>query len=369
VWTGNDWTAARAFLIKLYASADEDSLITSDKLRAWIKKHTEKGIFEHLRDIDKYYRKFITQADYLLSRSEILQRDVNLLFYQGIPEDIRKKVRKRLPSINQKISNPPDVDVTLGLLRQEFDETDINTVVRGADLPDVTDDDPIDSDANRAPRVKTKKSTVRFGPSSPPVPAQTPVVEPTENTDADALHRELQELSAEKQRLLQEIAATRTSTTASAELQSCFICDGVYIHRLGIQHCPETQQLISEGLAIFSPIGRLVRPDGTDLPGPNMIGHGGLAKFLRHELRSFSTHSSQVANVQFDGHNLLDHNIYAIPTITPVSRFSTHVPSTSTKYERQIPPSTTPQDFQDQPPRRRSIHHPAATVPDRNRSS
>jgi Protein of unknown function (DUF668) len=113
VWTGSDWAAARAFLIKLYASADEDSLITSDKLRAWIKKHAEKGVFEDMRDIDKYYRKFIIQTDYLLSRSEIIKRDINLLFYQGIPEDIRKKVRKRLPSISQKISNPPDVDVTL----------------------------------------------------------------------------------------------------------------------------------------------------------------------------------------------------------------------------------------------------------------
>jgi hypothetical protein len=102
-------------------------------------------------------------------------------------------------------------------------------------------------------RVKTKKSTVSFSTSSPPVPAQTPVVEPTNITDIDALHHELQELLAQKQCLLQEIATTRMSTTTSAELQSCFICDGVYIHRLGIQKCPETQQLISEGLTIFNP--------------------------------------------------------------------------------------------------------------------
>jgi hypothetical protein len=193
-------------------------------------------------------------------------------------------------------------------------------VIKVFDLPDVTDDNAIDSDSGHAPRMKTKKSTVKSGPSSPPVPAQTPAVEPTQITDVDALQRELQELSAQKQHLLQEIAATRMSTTTSAKLQSCFICDGVYVHELGIQHCPETQQLIREGLAIFNPIGRFVRPDGTDLLGPNVISLGGLPKFLRHELRSFPTHSSQVASMQFNGHDLLDHNVYHSTKVSTVHK-------------------------------------------------
>lgn len=55
VWAGDNWAAACAFLVKLYASADRDSLITSDKLRAWVAKHAQEGIFEDSRDIDKYY--------------------------------------------------------------------------------------------------------------------------------------------------------------------------------------------------------------------------------------------------------------------------------------------------------------------------
>jgi hypothetical protein len=117
--------------------------------------------------------------------------------------------------------------------------------------------------------------------------------------------------------------------------------------------------------AIFNPIGRFVCPDGTDFPSPNMIALWGLAKFLRyHEAQSFSTHS-QVTSVQFDGHDLLDHNVqvYAIPSITPISRFSSCATSISRKYKWQIPPSTTPQDFQDQPPRRQSICSGVNNIP------
>lgn len=188
----------------------------------------------------------------MLSRFEILQRDVNLLFYQGIPDDIRKKVRKRLPSINQKTSNPPDVDMTLDLLRQEFDEADIDGAVKVFDLYDITDDDAVDSESNTTPRFKkTKKSTIRFGSNSPTtVPTQTSAVEPAKITDVDALHRELQELEDAKQRLLREDAATRMPTTSS--LQSC------------------------------------------------------------------STHFSQVANIQFEGRNLLGRNVNTTPRILPI---------------------------------------------------
>jgi hypothetical protein len=100
----------------------------------WIREYAEPGAFERLQNIDRYYRKFVTQSDYLITQNEILQRDVNLLFSEGIPDAIRKKVRKRLPVADQKISNPPDVDVTLDLLRQESDETDIDAVVNNVDL-------------------------------------------------------------------------------------------------------------------------------------------------------------------------------------------------------------------------------------------
>jgi hypothetical protein len=159
VWMGSDWSTARAFLNKLYASTDQDPLITSDKFQAWVKKHAERGIIAQLQDIDKYYQKFLTQSDYLIEQKEILQQDVNLLFFQGNPEAIRKKVRKGLPTANQKISNPPDVDVTLALLKKEFDDTNIDSVVRDVDLHELTESDEFsDSDIDSTPKTKRERS-------------------------------------------------------------------------------------------------------------------------------------------------------------------------------------------------------------------
>jgi len=95
--------------------------------------------FDCSQDIDKYYLKFITQADYLVDKQEILQRDINLLFFQGIPDVTHKKVHKGLPMANQKISNLPTVNVTLVLLQKEFDKTDIDTMVREIDLHELSD--------------------------------------------------------------------------------------------------------------------------------------------------------------------------------------------------------------------------------------
>jgi len=121
--------------------------------------------FDHSQDIDKYYWKFITQADYLVNKQEILQCDVNLLFFQGIPDMTCKKVHKGLPMANQKISNPLTVDVTLGLLWKEFNEMDIDTVVREVDLHKLLDnEESSDLDIEDMPRerfkLKPKKKTV-----------------------------------------------------------------------------------------------------------------------------------------------------------------------------------------------------------------
>jgi hypothetical protein len=346
VWSGTDWAAARAFLVKLYASADQDPLITSDKFRAWVKRHATEGAFTRLQDIDKYYRRFITQSDFLIAQQEILQRDVNLLFFQGIPDPIRKKVKKGLPSTNQKITNPPDVDVTLGVLRREFDETDLDAVVRDIDLHDYSDDEESDnSDLETTTRVKSKpkkKKSVKF--ESNIVPA-APIVEPIPMADVDTLSRQVQELAMEKQRLLQELANARNPAPPTE--RKCFICDGTFIHRLGVANCIETRNLINEGLAIYNTVGRLVRPDGTDLPR-NGGGIGGVARILREEKarqsvpgpsrkgkeRETPPHFAQPAGIQCDGHDLLGRDVYAISSVPqwtssyPVTRSQKELPQT-----------------------------------------
>jgi hypothetical protein len=133
----------------------------------WVKKHAAKGIFNCLQDIDKYYRVFISHSNPLLDQNEIPQWDVNLLFFQVIPDSIRKKVHKGLPLANQKIMNPLDVDVTLGILRWELNKTDIDAVVRDIDLHESTDGEEssksdLDNIFCARPKAKERKKAIRF---------------------------------------------------------------------------------------------------------------------------------------------------------------------------------------------------------------
>jgi hypothetical protein len=107
-----------------------------------------------------------------------------------------------------------------------------------------------------------------------------PAVEPVPITNIDALNRQVQKLALERQQLLQELAAS--CLPANVSMGTCFMCDGVHVHHLGVHNCPETGAFISEGLIMFSPQGRLVCMDGTDLP-QNTIGLGGVARSLREE--------------------------------------------------------------------------------------
>jgi hypothetical protein len=60
----------------------------------------------------------------------------------------------------------------------------------------------------------------------------------------------------------------------------CFICKE--IHKVGIHNCAEAIQLADEGLAKFTPGGRLMRPDGSDLPHAPING-GGILRALQEE--------------------------------------------------------------------------------------
>jgi hypothetical protein len=183
-------------------------------------------------------------------------------------------------------------------------------------------------------KTQTKKKSVRF--NSKTVPA-APIVEPIPVPDFDKLNRQIQELALDKERLLQQLASTRNPNASTLAERRCFICDGAYPHCLGPANCPDVRNLINEGLAMYSPQGRLVRPDGSDLPR-NTQGYGGVARVLREERdrlnkagplnkgkeREVPPHFAQAAGVQCDGYDVLGHDCYAVaatPTCSyPVTR-------------------------------------------------
>jgi len=102
----------------------------------------------------------------------------------------------------------------------------------------------------------------------------------------------------------------------------CFFCDQT-THRLGLQYCLEVKVCINKGLAAYTPIGRLARPDGSELP--HAFGSkGGVAKVLREQhaalshlkgkawevSRDLPPHMANYASLLFDGEEVLSSDVY-----------------------------------------------------------
>jgi hypothetical protein len=134
------------------------------------------------------------------------------------------------------------------------------------------------------------------------------------------------------------------NANAATNMSRCFICDTFDLHRLGIRNCQEVERLIEEGLVKFTPSGRLVRPDGSELPRAPYMG-GGVAKVLRderlasrnlkgkaREARDSPPHMAHYASLQTDGEDFFCKDVFAIsssssyPSAFPVTRSQTKDP-------------------------------------------
>ena len=71
---------------------------------------------------------------------------------------------------------------------------------------------------------------------------------------------------------------TNQNSTQTNREARCFFCDSTG-HQLGLQYCPEVKVCINEGLVAYTPVGRLARADGSELPRA-FGSDGGVAKVL-----------------------------------------------------------------------------------------
>lgn len=331
-----DWTAVRTLLIDLYASEDTEDKISADKLRTWVRKHSEEGNITRLTEVDRYYRRFLGMAQPLKEASLLLENDMNLLFYRGIPKALRQRIKRHLPADKLKVSSTPGMAETLKQLQKEFDAEDID-----ADPDDIALDDSDKSDANsddsdddiddaplRRSKPKKKKS-VSF--KNKDVPA-APIVEPIAPSSIETLTRQMEELRLHTANLQREFFTSRNTALNSGSGPSqglsqgkrCFICDGIDIHRLGIPNCLEVPKLVQEGLASFNQLGRFTLLDGSELP-KGIYSGGGVAKVLRDARaasqslkgkmwpgRDQPPHMSNSIGLELGGQRLLEGDVYAV---------------------------------------------------------
>ena len=327
IWAGDDWVKARTFLADLYSSNDAIPVNSPDRLRQWSLKHGESGMMLSRRDVDKYYREF-TALSSGLAPSRMLEAEVSLCFYRGIPTMLHMKIKKRIPPANLKTSSPPSISSLLGWLRAEFDEEDLDAKIGPVSLDLESDSDlsssESDEDLNKAPVVKKKKKPIKKVAFEKTVPA-VPVVEPVGISSVDKLTRQMEELRLAHAEFLRSVNITPNANLTNQQVMRearCFFCDKT-THRLGLKFCPEVETCIKEGLVAYTPLGRLARLDGSELPR-SFGSDGGVAKVLRDQqaasshlkgkgrevTRDLPPHMAHYAGLLFDGEEVLESEIF-----------------------------------------------------------
>ena len=325
--SGDDWVETRVYLTDLYGSNDSIPPNSPDRLRHWCSKHGELGSITSRKDVDKYYRDF-TALSSDLTPLKMLANDVNLCFYRGIPASLRTRIKKRIPPANLKTSSPPAMATLLSLLRAEFDEEDLDakTAYVGLSLDSDSDSSSSDSeeDIDKVVLTKKKKKPSKKVTFEKTVPA-APIVEPVGGSTMDQLAKQMEELRLAHAEILRSANKTPNANQSSSQSNRearCFFCD-LTTHRLGLQNCPEVKVCINEGLVAYTPLGRLARADGSELPRA-FGSEGGVAKVLREQhaasshlkgkarevSRDLPPHMANYAGLLFDGEEVLSSEVF-----------------------------------------------------------
>ena len=343
---GDDWVATRVYLTDLYGSNDSIPPNSPDRLRHWCASHGESGIIASRKDVDKYYRDFtVLSSD--LTPSKMLENDVNLCFYRGIPTSLCTQIKKCIPAANLKTSSPPTTEFLLGLLRAEFDEEDLDakTAYIGLSLDSDSDLSSSDSDKDidKVPIAKKKKKPSKMVAFEKMVPAVL-IVEPVGFSPVDRLTKQMEDLRLAHAEFLCSVNITPNPNLTNQQIlrdARCFFCDKT-THRLGLKFCPEVEACIKEGLVAYTPLGRLARSDRSELP--RVFGSdGGVAKVLREQhamssnlkgkareaSRDLPPHMANYAGLLFDGEDALSSEVFNASPSSAVPEWRAPPSSTS----------------------------------------
>jgi Aspartyl protease len=333
---GNDWTVCRTFLIDLYESSDRAPRASADRLRAWVKIAEKAPAFVRREDVDKYHREFLARSSQLVKKKLIVQTELDMRFYKGLPKEIKKKIRVKIPD-DKTNSNPPNIATVLKHVRALFDDDDLDAETdldEDLDLELSSSESDTDSDSDsdvrkrrRSHKKLKKKKSVRFEtqdvPGAPPIEPATPKKDPI-----DQLAEDMKKLQLSQAQLLNRLAVSgpsgRGMLMSPSDNRLCWVCDGDHtVHRIGLRNCPVVPRLISEGLVQYNQVGRLTRTDGSDLPRVSP-GSGGIARAMREEAsrssrgkdreRDTPPHLSTSMSIELlqDGKSLIEGDVFAV---------------------------------------------------------
>jgi len=123
-----------------------------------------------------------------------------------------------------------------------------------------------DDDIDKAPVIKKRKPAKKVTFKKTVLAA--PIVEPVDLSPVDQITKQMEDLRLAHAEFLHSVNMTPNTNLTNQQIMRearCFFCDKT-MHQLGLKFCPEVKVCIKEGLVAYTPLGRLVCLDGSELP-------------------------------------------------------------------------------------------------------
>lgn len=100
----SDWAALKTALYKQYPDSDKGVGYTVRNLRKYASAHKQDATVHTIDDINNYYQTFLPAMKYLTSNKKFSTAEANLVFWRGLPTDVRRVIWARLLGVNSQRS-------------------------------------------------------------------------------------------------------------------------------------------------------------------------------------------------------------------------------------------------------------------------
>ncbi len=326
---GSDWNEAKKRLLYLYGAMTIEHKASPKRLRRFVKEAFATEAVTSYVTLDKYNLKFSEKAGNLVRDNAISTREVDELFYQGIPKKLRRAIMSDLgKAVHTRTSkalsesNPPSRVEILDTARAYYKADAINDSSESdsdscssAESDNAGSDSDAGSDSFSTKHDKKRSSSLRPSKKSKKEKSARERTRSHSDTEVPSSQDFTRQFQAMAQNFMRDMmlhslnpaAPVQTLSTPHALVtppsfpmsanvmpaqgsyglpRRCYVCgktEGENLdHPLGTKNCPETARLLAEKLASFSPLGRLSWPDGSPLPNPNLLP-GGYSTFIRDQ--------------------------------------------------------------------------------------
>lgn len=285
---GSTWAVAEEHMLSLYGADDEPPPVQPSTVITFCGQTSALEAFPTRYELEKYFRKFHAMSSQLIEKKLWTSTEANLWFYRGLPRSHRGYVGDNIDNKYKVITNPPPITDVFKLVKSTFDPDQIDVAWNAPSMmnPSFAFDD------HSAPAPVPQRQ-VHF--EDQPTPAANQSNPPSE---VDKLADQLKNLQLQMAQLISGSTSRQGNTSSdstNANLpqqdfeRRCFMCGQIGQHRLGLQFCPETSKLVSEGMIVQDPnTRRYTLSNGVDLPIAPRGFIGGLAEYLRSSFKSMA---------------------------------------------------------------------------------